>query len=690
VFAVALFVAGLLGWLRGPFYYLFPLVLAGVGAPSSLPYLRRVLRHWRTARQRARRQPSPMRAAMLVLGTLGLAIIYLSITIPENVAFDSLTYHLAMAEEWAGGGRIRSFPEGWFPGTIPHLASWLYTWPFTIGPLTSYMKIELAAHMEFFLFLMTLAATPLLVEALCPRRRAGLAWVLYFLFPGIFLYDSSLGVAADHVLAFWAVPLALATRRTLGSWKPGRALLLGLMLAGSALTKYQALNLLAPVALVLLVDMVRQFIRRRGQIIRFLLSGPGTMAVAALVATAPHWLANVIWYGDPVYPMLGRFFPSHPWAAGWKGPTMDTGWQPEGPLASRLLETAKAVFTFSFVPHDWPAFHRDVPVFGFLFTLSLLILPFVRGGRRVWLLATGASLGLFIWYWTYHQDRYLQMLLPWMVACTAATLMLAWSVNRWVRIGTTLLVALQLVWGGDVPFLPTHAMIEDVPAKRAITLLSSTFRGEWDSRFRTNPGNKGYEAIAEHLPKDAVVLLHEEYLRFGLGRPVVGDSARWQGGIHYPVLQQSDRVFDRLKDCGVTHIVWETSHSINREIPVSGELIFYDFVFHYGRERRDFGGSGVVSMPSVRPAARNPGMVAYLGCRGQNAMPLAELDAAAANDDERPRLQEADAAARITQLVDNAAFVVIRERCGNPVPPSVSESFVAAPRWGDLALWVRR
>jgi len=686
-FAVALFVAGLFGLLRGPFYYLFPLLLAVAGAPSLLHTLRPVLRHWRAARRRACLRPSPLRLGAVVLGTLGLALIYLSIMLPENVAFDSLTYHLTMPEAWAAAGRIRSFPEGWVPGAHPHLASWLYTWAFTIGPLGPAMRIELAAHMEFVLLLMTLAATPFLVEALCPRRRAGLTWTYYFLFPGIFLYDSSLGVAADHVLAFWAVPLALAARRTLGSWQPGRVVLLGLMIAGAALTKYQAVSLLVPLALVLLVDVVRQLVRRRAHAFRFLLTGPGVLAVAVLLATAPHWLANVIWYGNPVYPMLAKLFPSHPWAAGWPGPTMDSGFQLEGPLASRLRETAKAVFNFSFVPHDWPNFHRDVPVFGFLFTLSLLILPFVRGARRIWLVAGSTLLGVAIWYWTYHEDRYLQALLPWMVACTAATLMLAWSVNRWTRIATGLLVALQLIWGGDVPFLPTHAMMGDAPAKRAMALLSTTFRGEWESRLRTHTG---YEELSAYLPKKAVVLLHEEYLRMGVGRPVVADSARWQGGIHYPVLRQPDRVFDQLKQYGVTHIVWNASQSINREIPVSGELVFYDFVFHHGEQRRSFGGHIVVNMPSVRPPARPPSSVVYLGCQTQGKMSLSEIDGAVARDGGSPRRQEPDAAARIADLVGEVRFVVIREACQNGVPLSVLQSFEAAPRWGDLTLWIRR
>ena len=599
LFAIVLFLVGLLGGLRGPFYYLFPLSLTAIGAPGLLAYGRRVGRHWCWLRQRARLKRSALRVLAIVFGTLGLTLVYIGVMLPDSVSFDALTYHLSLAEGWAAGGRIGISHEGWFMGTIPHLASWLYTWAFTVTPLSLTMKVLLAAHMEFFLFLATLMATPLLVEALCPGRRAGLTWVVYFLFPGLFLYDSSLGIAADHVLAFWAVPLALATRRTLGSWRPGRVFLLGLMMAASALTKYQALYLLVPVGLLLLVDGVRQLTRRRGTIVRFLLGGPVTLVLVSLLASAPHWLANVIWYGNPVYPMLGTLFPSRPWSPSWKGPIPDPGWTPEGPVLSRLLETTKAVFTFSFVPHDWPNYHGQVPVFGFLFTLSLLLLPFLRGCRRIWLLAGGTSLGVFLWYWTFHQDRYLQILLPWMVACTAAILMLAWSTGRLVRIATSLLVALQVIWGGDVPFLPAHVILGESPARRVSILMATTFQGQSETRFRKN---WELAAIADSLPQDAVVLFHEEYIRLGMGRPVVGDSARWQGGIHYTDLMQPDRVYDRLKSYGVTHIVWESSQSPNLEIPVSGQLVFYDFVVHHGRDKRDFSRYSLVAMPSERPA----------------------------------------------------------------------------------------
>jgi hypothetical protein len=537
------------------------------------------------------------------------------------------------------------------------------------------------------LFVATVFSTQLLVEAICPGRRARGTWAFFFLFPGLFLYDSSLGLAADHILAFWAVPLALAVRRMVQRpWDPRRAALVGLMMAGAASTKYQAIYLLVPATLAVLFAVARELWSRRtvalGPTRWSILSGPGAMALVALVATAPHWLANIVWYGNPVYPLLRYLFPSHPLVPGWAGPTMDTGWQPTGSLIEKLGETAAGMFTFALFPHDWHAFHRDVPVFGFLFTLTLPVLLLVRGAGRARVLACGTLLAVFVWYWTFHQDRYLQAILPWMVATTAAALMLAWNAGAVARIGVVLLVAVQLVWGGDVPWLPTHAITYDVPAVRALQLLSSTFRGDFHSRWQFDTG---FEELDRTLPEDATVLLHEEYMKLGLNRRAIADSARWQGAIDYRQLARPDRVHDLLVSLGATHLVWKRWRSINREIPISGELVFFGYAMHYGEERRDAGGFAVAKLPAQRPPSREPGLVAYVGCNGAYAVSLAEIDRLVESDG-RGAGPGGDAEALLT----TAELAVVDPRCPGDVHTQLTDSFTETPRWGDLTLWVRR
>ena len=115
-----------------------------------------------------------------------------------------------------------------------------------------------------------------------------------------------------------------------------------------------------------------------------------------------------------------------------------------------------------------------MPVFGSLFTLLSVCLPFLRRTRRLWALTGATLLAVAVWYWTHHQDRYLETLLPWMTAVTAGAMVLVWrgrplSVSPPRARARSLLVALQIVWGGDVYFIPGHAMIGS-PVKASVMI----------------------------------------------------------------------------------------------------------------------------------------------------------------------------------------------------------------------------
>ena len=270
--------------------------------------------------------------------------------VPENAAFDARSYHLPIAEHYAAGGGIGRFPEGWFGGVLPHLASWLYTWPFTPAQVNLFGHVELAAHLEFALFVATVLATPLLVEALLPGRRARGSWAGFFRFPGLFLYDSSLGLAADHVLAFWAAPIAISLGRFLRQPENrARGVLAGLDVGGRRVDKVPGDVPDCPGRARDPGGESRALWRARGRLQA--LTGPAVLAVTFLVATAAHWLANVVWYGNPVYPLLRSLFRSRPMVAGWPGTTLDPRFEPTGTLFEKLRETATAMFTFAFVPH---------------------------------------------------------------------------------------------------------------------------------------------------------------------------------------------------------------------------------------------------------------------------------------------------------------------------------------------------
>ena len=208
--ALLIVAMGLLGVLGKAMFFAMPLFFFGVG---GLPLLKTLSRA-RGLRRAVRSQPPRVLDRVLFsFGLLCVALIWVNLLTPSNLMYDARWYHLSLAEQFAVSGRVYRLDEGWFNGTMPHLATWLQTWSFLSPFGQLFDRLELAAHLEFVIFVATLASLPVLIDALLPRPRLGSSWALRFLFPGVLLYDSSLGGGADHVLAFWAVPLFLALRR---------------------------------------------------------------------------------------------------------------------------------------------------------------------------------------------------------------------------------------------------------------------------------------------------------------------------------------------------------------------------------------------------------------------------------------------------------------------------------------------
>ncbi|MES1206922.1 MAG: hypothetical protein ABUS79_13380 [Pseudomonadota bacterium] len=631
VFAAGVFVAGLFHGLGRVFFFAWPLGLIAFGAEPLVRKAVRARRLLRSARLVVR--PPPWWGGVaLVFGLAGVALLYVNIMTPANVAYDSRWYHLALAEHYAAAGAVTRFPEGWFCGTYPHLASLLYTWAFLVPGGDLVARIELAAHIELVLFLATLAGVSALVRWCTAGAgvRVRNAWAALFLFPGILLYDSILSVAADHVLAFWAAPLFLLFRRTLRTWRLAPAVLLGLVMAGALMTKYQAVYLLAvPAAGVAGAGFVRLVRARRWG--RLAVLGPVvTVVVAAGIFTTPLWLKNWIWYGDPVYPLLNKVFAARPWEPGTDPDKLlqIAAWTPQGPLADRVRETLKATVTFSFISHDWWNHHAATPIFGSLFTLTLPLLLFVGPRRRTLGLALATMVGIAVWYWTYHQDRYLQALLPWMAAVTAAVLVMAWRRGWAGRIAVAALVAVQVVWGGDVYSIPGHGMIGTQPVRMVLDLVSSGFRQDWALREQSH---QDFAPLAPHLPKGSVLLIHERMTRLGHGVVGVVDLPGTQGGIAYSTLGSPRRVYERLREFGVTHVAWAPG-TPNYQTRVE-DLVFFEFAEKYTVSRINADGFVLAKMPpQPPPEVPEPRLVRVQLCASARTVLVNQLDRALAGE----------------------------------------------------------
>jgi hypothetical protein len=424
--------------------------------------------------------------------------------------------------------------------------------------------------------------------------------------------------------------------------------------------------------------------------------GIGTVAFGGLLFTTPHWLKNWAFYGDPLYPILYRYLRVHPWtvdAAYHFEQLKETGlWRAKGTCLEKLGHLAKTLWSFSFEPHDWPTFHGTVPVFGSLFTLTILALPFLRGVRRIWVLAFAAHVGVAVWWSSSHQDRYLQAIVPWMAAATAATLAVIWRSHRFARFALLPLVALQLVWGGDVYFIPTHAILGQPPSKAVIDLLSTGYQKNYEDRFR--PYGDIY-AIGRTMPKGAKVLLHEIHGHVGIRADAVSDALPLQYGIDYGRLSSPRAMYDLYDGMGITHIVWGTRTSMKWD-SIASDLVYHHFVTHHALEPRQFGGLTIARMPTTPPATHFTARVAFFGCNTTYASGLYELRdltvPAGSHPKDKyptPRIPEGTHERNAPQtLIDQSGFVVF-EPCHAPLPP-LTALFDHAVSRDTVELWIRK
>jgi hypothetical protein len=685
VFVWGIFLFGIVGVLGRPVFFAWPAALLLYGGRTLTRDFRRAWRRLRPFGFRLLQPRSLLEAVAAASLVVGLIAIYLLILTPSNVAFDSQWYHLPIAEQYASSGKIRPFAEGWYLGALPQAASLIYTWAF-ISPGGLFEHVALAAHLEWFLFLATLFGVSVLTRRLAGGIRSPYAAAALFLFPGIFVYDSAPALMADHVMAFWVAPLALALLRFRRWFTPREAVVAGLVTSGAALTKYQSSYVVSGAIVAVLVWSVR---RRR-------LVPLAAFAVTGIVTTSALWLKNLVFYGNPIYPFMHSVFrSSHPFRAGGERLVgtehLAVQFALNGTPASKLCETLKALFTFSFVPHDWAPFHGDRPVFGSLFTLLLPVLLFCRATPELWMTAAGVHLGIAVWFFTSHEDRYLQSLLPWMAACTAAFLTLAWrSGSRAVRGAVFTLVAFQVVWGADLYFLRTHAMNGDSVLKQTIDYLAAGHEKKYDSRFRV--GN-ALQDVAPALPEDAKVLLHFFWEKLGVGKPTVSDFDPWQLGIDYFTTDTPRATVALWRSMGITHAIWKTEISATDFEGVAREAVFAHAISVYGVDQKSISGYLIdrLSTGLVPAGADTPTRVAWLGCGGDPSPGIYVPGKLSPPQPER-LIQPLDLANDPSQALAGVPVAVLRSGCPSMAPAAsvLGVSFTRMIGVGDVAVWVRR
>jgi hypothetical protein len=684
LFVLGIFLTGLAGLLGSVFFFAWPALLLAYGGPGFWRDARRIRSHLSTFGARLFLPRTIIETLAVCLALISVLAIYLQVITPSNLSADSHWYHLPIAEHYAAAGKIRAFADGWYLATYPQLASLLYTWAF-LSPGQLFDHVALASHIEFSLFLATLAGIGTLTRRLLgDGTRTPFAGAGIFLFPALYLYDSSLNTGADHVLAFWMPPIAIALVRLGQTFGTKQAALAACMLAGALLTKLQGVYLVAPIGLFVLALAIGR--RKVRPLLMF--------CALCLLVTSPHWLKNWVFYGDPQYPTLHAYFSPHPFHARAGAQVEHTFFEPQfvmhGTPLEKVGETLSALVNYALIPHDF-GFHRDRPVIGALFTLLLPLLLLVRPRRRLVLMVIGVHMGIAAWYIIKHQDRYLQILMPWMASVTVALLVLAWRQGWLARGAVALLVALQLVWGADIYFIRSHAMIGDSFLKATIDFLSAGHDKRYEERFRL-PGS--LEEVAPKLPRGAKVMQHEIQEKLGLGAQAICDMPEWQGALEY-LIQDVPADVERLwRQLGATHVLWMPRKGGPWEIDkLAREAVFHRTLEPFLNQPTDIGSYRLVALPAAGMLAveATPTRIAWLSCAGDppnglytaadlaERKPLAPLNPAA--------LQAAPEAA-----LSAANVVILRSGCGewSFAPPLLERvNFHHRFQSGEHGLWVR-
>ncbi|HEY6476038.1 MAG TPA: glycosyltransferase family 39 protein [Polyangia bacterium] len=678
IFFAGVFVGGVLHLYGRVFFFAWPALLLAWSGRSAWRELRRLRGHlgrfgFRLFQPRGAVEAAA--AAVLVVGTLA---VYLQVLTPTNVGADSVWYHLPIAEDYVATGGIRPFSEGFYNATLPQLATFLYTWAF-MAPGDLFHRMALSAHLEFALFVATLAGIGVLVRRLI-GARAPLAGALMFVFPGFLMFDSNLIVGADHLLAFWVPPLAVAVLRWARRFETREAVLVALLTGGAMLTRYQAIYLVVPLALWAVGASIR--LRRWRPLVAW--------GLAVLVAWSPHWLKNWIFYGDPLYPMLRAWLPAHPFPPGAEALRAEVLTPPQfrltGTPGQKVLDTLVVLFSFSFVPHDWD-FHGARPVFGSLFTCLLVGLPFARARLRTWLLVIAIEVGIAVWFVTAHEDRYLQALLPAMVAVAAALAMLLWRRGALARVGVVLLVASQAIAGSDVYFYRVHGMAGDAPIKAFVDFVSLGQKGQYKDQMRVW-GDLDKNDLSKYVPQGGKVLAHHLVEQLGLGVPSVTDGVGWQAAVDYLAQPTPADTLAVWRSLGITHVAWKDPVQPRDRDFLAREAVFQRATALYVPRSETVGQYpfGALDLRAPPAAAHVPTNIAWIGCGGDLETGVyTPRDYA---EGHAPTVRGLSLAALAT------ANVVLRHpSCGFPSPEvsgAIDAQFARRVQIGDILLLARR
>ncbi|HSB90944.1 MAG TPA: glycosyltransferase family 39 protein [Anaerolineales bacterium] len=319
--------------------------------------------------------------------------------------YDGLMYHLQAPRLYLDAGRVFLTPDLW-QANGPMLGEMLYGLGLAFGS-------DVFARLLHLVLAFVLAAAVAGVAARSCGARAG--WIAFAVMVGIPIYPMWGQLAFADL--FWALNewLAVAALLVWTSERRDEWLIVAGVFTGFALgSKYLALGL-APLLLVWIVVHDR---REGGRVI---LRDAARLVLPAVALSAPWFLKNLAWTGNPVYPFV------------FGGPGWDEARLSLLMAYLRSFGTGHGLMDYVMLPWNVYAQHVRFGTFmttielpGLLFPLAILA-PFLHPGRATRPLAWLALGRFVVWALGSQQIRLLLPIFPVAGVLTAAVLDRLWE-----------------------------------------------------------------------------------------------------------------------------------------------------------------------------------------------------------------------------------------------------------------------
>lgn len=323
------------------------------------------------------------------------------------------------------------------------------------------------------------------------------------------------------------------------------------------------------------------------------------------------------------------------------------------------------------------------PYMGSLFTLLLPLLLLLRGTRRLWFGFAFCYLAFFTWGMSNANDRYLLSFLSLLIGMSGALLVRGWHLGLMARIGMIALVAVQLMWGGDAPWVYADKRLDE-----AADLIKSGYSGRTERRLNYF-GSAA--ALTAAFPEDALILGRYFKANLGFDRAMLNTHRPIQSYIDFRKLKNPRDLWQICKDRGVTHLLYPEGR---RKPTVVQEIVLFDALAEISEDRKKVAGNVIVRLSDQPPVQTEKFKVLVKGIK-EYQDGLFDVHALKIEDGrkiEAPvRTKRALTSKNVEKLLEKADAVYLR---GNSLPGDkddvLEREFKRVERFGSLNVWLRK